>query len=99
MSLDSTATAVARALSYARNRTRVTPGMCDHYVAVYNGLSSSGYATAYKHFLATPARYRHGLSQAPPAGASVFWGGGSSGAGHAAFSVGGGSFEKNDNVA
>lgn len=89
------AQAVSVALSYASHGTAISPGMCDHYAAAFYGLSHSGFSTAKSHYLSTPTGYRHGTSTAP-LGALCFWGGGSSGAGHVAISIGGGRIVSTD---
>jgi hypothetical protein len=98
VTLNTSPQAVARALTFARLRTRFTAGMCDHVVSVENGLTYSGYPTAARHFASIPGQYRHGHTTPPPGGL-VFWLGGSSGAGHVALSVGSGLCASTDIVA
>ncbi|KAG0197126.1 hypothetical protein BGX28_009368, partial [Mortierella sp. GBA30] len=60
---------------------------CDRTMAWAYGRSASGYNTAYLHWQAVPAKYKHAGDRNAPAGALVFWQGGS--AGHVAISTGG----------
>jgi hypothetical protein len=99
VSLVSSQQAMANAARFARYRTHFRQGWCDHVVAVENGLSYSGYASATAHFRATPQHYRHGTASTPPGGALVFWTGGSHGHGHIALSMGGGICASTDIVA
>lgn len=84
--------AVQKALSTTRNAV----GMCDKWVASYYGYSSSGYATAITHWNSIPASEKHPGDTNAPAGALVFWSGGSTGAGHVALSLGGGKIVSTD---
>lgn len=84
--------AIQKALGTSRN----DPGMCDKWVASYYGYSSSGYATAIAHWNAIPVTDKHPNDVNAPAGALVFWSGGSSGAGHVALSLGGGKIVSTD---
>lgn len=84
--------AIKNALGTSRNPV----GMCDHQVGVYYGYSSSGYATAIAHWNAISGADKHPGDLNPPAGALVFWSGGSSGAGHVALSLGGGKIVSTD---
>ena len=73
------ATASEKAKSYYDNNTPITPDECDHYCAVWYGLSHSGFSSAAEHWDKTPASYKlSGYEE----GALAFWTGGSSGAGH-----------------
>jgi hypothetical protein len=49
------AQAIATAKQYLANKTPITPGQCDHYVAVFYGLAHSGWASAWAQWLGTPA--------------------------------------------
>lgn len=72
-------TASEKAKSYYDNNTPITPDECDHYCAVWYGLSHSGFSSAAEHWAKTPASYKlSGYEE----GALAFWTGGSSGAGH-----------------
>jgi hypothetical protein len=71
-------------------------GMCDRFVAQMYGFSSSGYATAVKNWQSTPASLRHPGDWNAPAGALMYWSGGSTGAGHVAISLGNGSIISTD---
>lgn len=84
--------AIQKALSTTRN----DPGMCDKWVASYYGYSSSGYATAIAHWNSIPVTNKHPGDINAPAGALVFWSGGSTGAGHVALSLGGGKIVSTD---
>ena len=86
----------SQAIKNALATTRNPVGMCDHQVGVYYGYGSSGYATAIAHWNATPATDKHPGDVNAPAGALVFWSGGSSGAGHVALSLGGGKIVSTD---
>jgi hypothetical protein len=66
---------------------------CDHVVGLAYGFSASGSTTAYKHWLAVPAKYKHKGSTSVPAGGLAFFSGGS---GHVMISIGGGKFVSND---
>lgn len=84
--------AIQKALGTSRN----DPGMCDKWVASYYGYGSSGYATAIAHWNSIPPDKKHPGDNNPPAGALVFWSGGSTGAGHVALSLGGGKIVSTD---
>lgn len=70
--------------------------MCDQFVARMYGFDSSGYATAVKNWQATPANLKHPGDWNAPAGALMYWSGGSTGAGHVAISLGNGSIISTD---
>jgi hypothetical protein len=67
---------------------------CDHVVALAYGFSASGSLTAYKHWLAVPAKYKHKGATSVPAGGLAFFS--DSSAGHVMISIGGGKFVSND---
>lgn len=83
-------TTAAQAIAKAKATAHWTIGMCDQFVAVMYGFDSSGYATAVKNWQATPASLKHAGDWSAPAGALMYWGGGSTGAGHVAISLGNG---------
>lgn len=85
-----------QAIQNALKTTRNDPGMCDRWVAAYYGYGSSGYATAIAHWNAITPENKHPGDVNAPAGALVFWSGGSSGAGHVALSLGGGKIISTD---
>lgn len=85
-----------QAIKNAVATTRYAVGMCDNFVAKMYGYSSSGYATAASHWAGIPVTEKHPGDTNPPAGALVFWSGGSSGAGHVAISTGGGNIISTD---
>jgi hypothetical protein len=66
---------------------------CDHVVGLAYGFSASGSASAYRHWLAVPSRYKHPGSTNVPAGGLAFFSGGY---GHVMISIGGGKFISND---
>lgn len=68
-------------------------GMCDHVMGLAYGFSASGSETAYDHWLAVPAKYKHAGSTSVPAGGLAFFGGGD---GHVMISIGGGKFVSTD---
>jgi len=82
-----------QAIAKAKSTAHWTVGMCDNFVANMFGFSSSGYATAASHWAAIPTGSKHPGDPNPPAGALVFWGGGS---GHVALSTGGGNIVSTD---
>lgn len=86
----------SQAIKNALATTRNAVGMCDKWVAQYYGYSSSGYTTAAVHWNSIPPGDKHPGDTNPPAGALVFWTGGSSGAGHVALSLGGGKIISTD---
>lgn len=91
---NSCATAVAWAkshetTSYNANYYR----LCDHVVGLAYGFSASGSETAYDHWLAVPAAYKHAGDTNVPAGGLAFFSGGD---GHVMISIGGGQFVSND---
>ncbi len=76
MTIATVTQALARANSIVRNRTdtrdsegKISSGVCDHEVAVYYGLPSSGFYSAKTHVEQTPAKYKH--NGPIPAGALV----------------------------
>jgi hypothetical protein len=81
--------AQAIAWDIAHDGARVTPGMCDRYVALAYGWPNSGSDTAALHWAQIPAAMKHPGMSAPPAGALVFWNA-AHGAGHVAVSLGDG---------
>lgn len=85
-----------QAIKKAVSTTRNAVGMCDKWVAQYYGFSSSGYATAITHWNSISASQKHPGDTNAPAGALVFWSGGSSGAGHVALSLGNGKIVSTD---
>jgi len=68
-------------------------GMCDHVMALAYGFSASGSETAYDHWLAVPAKYKHAGETTVPAGGLAFFGGGD---GHVMISIGSGKFVSTD---
>jgi hypothetical protein len=85
-----------QAIQNAIKTTRNAVGMCDKWVAQYYGFSSSGYATAITHWNSISSDKKHPGDTNAPAGALVFWSGGSTGAGHVAISLGGGKIISTD---
>jgi hypothetical protein len=73
-------------------RCAVTPawevGMCGQFCAAMYGYSASGYRDALTQWGSVPAGLKHPGSTEAPAGALVFWGGGSAGHGHVAIADG-----------
>lgn len=86
-------TVVSRAAQYARGGTNFGVGKCQTFVRSCYG-SPGGAASAAAAWSA--AKYKHPGDANPPAGASVFWVGGSRGYGHVAVSAGGGSIYSTD---
>lgn len=70
--------------------------MCDNFVANMYGYAASGYATAQSHWDSIPANIKHPGDMNAPAGALMFWQGGSSGDGHVALSDGSGGIYSTD---
>lgn len=89
-------TTAAQAIAKAKSVKSWTVGMCDNFVANMYGYGSSGYATAVKNWQATPTSLKHAGDWNAPAGALMYWGGGSTGAGHVAISLGNGSIISTD---
>jgi len=85
--------AVNSAIAKAQSTKRWAVGMCDNFVANMYGYSSSGYATAMANWNATPNNLKHAGDMNAPAGALMYWGGGS---GHVALSLGNGSIVSTD---
>jgi uncharacterized protein YraI len=89
-------TKAGRALAWARSQLGATGwnGWCDRFVAVAYGRSSSGYTTAYNHYLDLNRRGLIHRTGTPPAGALVFYGAtaGNGYAGHVQLSEGNGSY-------
>lgn len=79
-----------QAIANARTFTRYAVGRCDEFVAEIYGYGSSGYSTAVTNWQATPSGLRHPGDWNAPAGALMYWSGGSTGAGHVALSLGNG---------
>lgn len=75
-----------QALQKASDTTRWAVGMCDNFVANMFGYTASGYPTAQNHWNSIPSQDKHPGDMNAPAGALMFWGGGS--AGHVALSDG-----------
>ena len=50
--------AVALSNAWVKARTKVVPGLCDHYAALLFGWGASGSVTALAHYQAIPASYR-----------------------------------------
>lgn len=86
----------AQAIAKARTYTSYAVGRCDEFVARMYGFDSSGYATAVKNWQGTPSGLRHPGDWNAPAGALMYWSGGSTGAGHVAISLGNGSIISTD---
>lgn len=86
----------AQAIAKAKSIKTWTVGMCDNFVANMYGYSSSGYATAVKNWQSTPGSLKHPGDWNAPAGALMYWSGGSTGAGHVAISLGNGSIISTD---
>lgn len=84
----------SQALQKAAATTRWAVGMCDNFVANMFGYSASGYPTAINHWNSIPANEKHPGDMNAPAGALMFWGGGS--AGHVALSDGHGGIFSTD---
>lgn len=85
-----------QAIARARTFKTYAVGMCDRFVAQIYGFDSSGYSTAVKNWLATPQSLKHSGDWNAPAGALMYWSGGSTGAGHVALSLGNGSIISTD---
>lgn len=83
-----------QALKKANDTTRWAVGMCDNFVANMFGYSASGYPTAINHWNSIPSQDKHPGDMNAPAGALMFWGGGS--AGHVALSDGHGGIFSTD---
>ena len=66
-------------------------GMCGQFCAAMYGYSASGYKDARTQWFETPSAIRHTGAGDPPAGALVYWDGGSAGHGHVAIADGLGS--------
>lgn len=66
---------------------------CDHVVGLAYGFPASGSTTAYAHWQAVPAKYKHAGDRSVPSGGLAFFGGG---AGHVMISIGGGTFVSTD---
>jgi len=66
-------------------------GMCGQFCAAMYGYGFSGYRDAVTQWAETPSSIKHAASTEAPAGALVFWGGGSAGHGHVAIADGTGS--------
>lgn len=75
-----------QAVQKASDTTRWAIGMCDNFVANMFGYNASGYPTAINHWNSIPSQDKHPGDMNAPAGALMFWGGGS--AGHVALSDG-----------
>lgn len=84
----------AAALKKASDTTRWAVGMCDNFVANMFGYNASGYPTAINHWNSIPSQDKHPGDMNAPAGALMFWGGGS--AGHVALSDGHGGIFSTD---
>ena len=69
---------------------------CDHFAAACYGYGGSGYTSAASHWASIPSSMRHPGNTNPPAGALVFWTGGSHGYGHVAISLGNGKIASTD---
>lgn len=89
-------TTAAQALAKAKSVKTWAVGMCDNFVANMYGFSSSGYATAVKNWQGTPSTLKHAGDWNAPAGALMYWSGGSTGAGHVAISLGNGNIISTD---
>lgn len=89
-------TTAAQAIAKAKSIRSWAIGMCDNFVANMYGYDSSGYTTAVRNWQATPGNLKHSGDWNAPAGSLMFWGGGSTGAGHVALSLGNGSIISTD---
>lgn len=65
-----------------------TAGMCGQFCAVMFGYGASGYRNAVTQWAETPTVLRRPGDSAAPAGALLYWSGGSAGHGHVAVSAG-----------
>lgn len=88
----------AQAVTWAKSHESTSDnpnyyGMCDHVMGLAYGFSASGSETAYDHWLAVPAKYKHAGETTVPAGGLAFFGGGD---GHVMISIGGGNFVSTD---
>lgn len=76
----------------ALTNCRMTPtwavGMCGQFCARMYGYQASGYRDAVAQWRAVPDDLKHAASTEAPAGALLFWGGGSAGHGHVAIADG-----------
>lgn len=82
---------VRDALDNAAHTDTWAVGMCGQFCAAMYGYGFSGYRDAITQWQSTPSGMRHPNDTEPPAGALVFWGGGSAGHGHVAIADGVGS--------
>src|ERR671933_786167 len=71
-------------------------GACFRFTAWCYGFAHAGLNDAATGWRTMPKAYRHRHHRHPPAGAVVFWTGGSHGFGHAAISAGGGKIYSTD---
>lgn len=79
---------VAQALLKAAATHTWAQGMCGQFCAAMYGYSASGYRDAVTQWQQTPGGLRHSGTNAAPAGALFYWGGGSAGHGHVAIADG-----------
>jgi hypothetical protein len=86
----------AQAIAKAKSISSWAVGRCDEFVASVYGFGSSGYSTAVANWQATPSSLKHPGDWNAPAGALMYWSGGSTGAGHVALSLGNGSIISTD---
>jgi len=82
---------VAEALARCAATNSWTVGMCGQFCAAMYGYGASGYNDAVLQWQSIPGRLKTPGSVNAPAGALVFWGGGSKGHGHVAIADGTGS--------
>ena len=87
------ASSAAQACGTALRYTHCRPGMCLAYVHDWLGIGSM-YPSAISAWLNSPSK--HSNDRTPPAGAPVFWRGGSHGYGHIALSLGHGKIRSTD---
>lgn len=64
---------VDSAVDFAQDTSGTFPGLCDRFVGRAYGFQHSGYESAWKHWGATPKKYRREGDKNPPIGALVFW--------------------------
>lgn len=84
----SPATSVLQVLSRCASTTSWSVGMCGQFCAAMYGYGFSGYKDALTQWNRTPSSLKHSGSVNAPAGALLFWSGGSAGHGHVAISDG-----------
>src|SRR6059058_973592 len=82
---------VFEALAWCSRTDVWAKGMCGQFCAAAYGYGFSGYRDAITQWQSIPSPVKHPGGVSAPAGALVFWGGGSAGHGHVAIADGTGS--------